>query len=111
VIDLLRRHSWQYSLNAQIRVSLRAKTEISWSPLQNLRNPRIYNQREIISRFIGRGGSNIEKLIGEEKVSVNVEGLKITVEAPTLKSRDTVCQRISKWFKEELAITIKWTYL
>lgn len=110
VIDLVRRHSWQYSLNARIRVNFEARAEISWSPLQNLRNPSVYNERAIAGRFIGRGGANIKKLIGEEKVNVNIQGLKITIQAPTSVARDNICQKISGWFKEELAITIKWNY-
>ena len=112
-IDLVRRHSWQYSLSAQIReikVSFRAKAEISWSAIQYLRRPKTYNIHNITGRFIGKGGLNIKRLVGEEKGRVEIKGFAVTVFAQSESARRIICRRVSSWFKDELNITLKWTH-
>ena len=108
IIDFVKRHSWQYCLNAQIHVSFFAETEISWSPIQYLLRPKDYDIRKITRRFIGRGGENIKKIIGEEPVRVQIRGFTIVVQAQTETSLKTVCERISEWFERELNISLKW---
>ena len=110
-IDLLRRHTWQYCLSARIRkikIRFEAEAEISWSLFKYLKNPKLYNFRTITGKFIGKRGANIKMLIGQQKVKVSLEGLKIIVQAFTPESRDIVCERIEKWFKNEFGIKLKW---
>jgi len=110
LVEFIKRHSWQFSLRAQVRKSYKAKALISWSPLQYLLAPSVYNINAIARKFIGPKGANIKNLIGSERVRVKVTGFLINVEASDPATREKICERITEWFKKELKIKLKWEY-
>ena len=93
----------------KVRITYGAKAEISWSVIQYMRRSKDYDIRNITIRFIGKGGQNIKSLIGQEKGRVKIQGFTVTVSTQSENSRRIICRRVSKWFKDELDITLKWT--
>lgn len=104
----IRRHSWLYCLSVRIRKNpILFKAKASFAPLLSKRKKHL-SSREVIGKFIGKGGSHVKQLIGREKGRINVQGLDIYVQSFSEDARKLLCRRITGWFRREFNFSLQW---